>query len=456
MNTIEGLTIRWQPWNISAALSHILQSSIVGLIILMLMFAARRASARTRWVMGWIALLKFALPLIWFNSTVSRLDPSSIVHWTFSPSGVIAQTPQNLHLPVTAAAGGLTLGDVAFCVWLAGAILLIGRWLLRGRRLRSSLLKSAEPFPTSLMARVERAAVRVGLAVAPRCVAIGEAPGPGIVGIFSTILVLPRSLEGSLSVGEIDAILIHELTHIRRRDALLTGLQAIVVRVFWFDPVVWLLNRSLHIETEKSCDEAVLDITGNAKVYAGGILKVVRQSLGLRGPGFAGATGVPIVERVKNILARSAAPHRQRPMVPAICAAAGVFALSGFSGAIRVNSVPAALMGRALVIREFDSSKGAPNFEPELDGLGYSSATIKAAEMSTTDLSQYSLIVLPGTKRQTEFYADYAKAADRFDQFVQHGGTLLLEVNGPEAEGFLRQSFHAIPDQPDGGAPRVP
>ena len=64
MNTIEGLTIRWQPWNISAALSHILQSSIVGLIILMLMFAARRASARTRWVMAWIALLKFALPLI--------------------------------------------------------------------------------------------------------------------------------------------------------------------------------------------------------------------------------------------------------------------------------------------------------------------------------------------------------------------------------------------------------
>src|ERR1035438_8813868 len=66
------------------------------------------------------------------------------------------------------------------------------------------------------------------------------------------------------------SILIHELTHLRRRDALLAGLQAVVVRIFWFDPVVWLLNRSLRVEMEKSCDEAVLDVTADAKVYAGG------------------------------------------------------------------------------------------------------------------------------------------------------------------------------------------
>src|ERR1039457_336799 len=73
MNTIEGLTIRWEPWTVAAMLSHLWQSSVVGLMILILMFAARRASARTRWMIGWIGLIKFTLPLIWFNPTVSRL-----------------------------------------------------------------------------------------------------------------------------------------------------------------------------------------------------------------------------------------------------------------------------------------------------------------------------------------------------------------------------------------------
>src|SRR5580658_11105584 len=86
MNTIEGLTIRWQPWTVPAVLSHLLQSSIVGLAILVLMFAARRASARTRWTMAWIGLIKFVLPLIWFNPTVSRLKPLSFERLSILPT----------------------------------------------------------------------------------------------------------------------------------------------------------------------------------------------------------------------------------------------------------------------------------------------------------------------------------------------------------------------------------
>jgi beta-lactamase regulating signal transducer with metallopeptidase domain len=400
-----------------------------------LMFAVRRASARTRWIMGWIGLIKFVLPLIWFNPTISRLKFPAADSWNYVPA---AFSPGAGRPALPAASGPNLLVEAGAAVWAGGAALLIGAWFLRGYRFRRRILTTAGPISTDLKQRVDRACSRAGLAKVPRCVAVAEASGPGIVGIFSTVIILPQSLEQSLSGEEIDSILLHEFTHVRRRDTLLAALQAVVVRLFWFDPVAWLINRSIQVEVEKSCDEAVLDITADAEVYAGGILKIVRQSLGLREPGFAGAAGVPIVARMKNILSRSAAPHRRRPMVFAIGAAIALVAFSGFSGSIRTSTAGDPPGGKALIVREADFGQKIPDFGAKLGALGYASATITSADMATTDFSQYHLIVIPGTQGESGFSADYAKAADRFDRFVQSGGTLLLEVRGAEGEEILR------------------
>jgi beta-lactamase regulating signal transducer with metallopeptidase domain len=467
MNTIEGITIRWQPWTMAAILNHLWQSSLVAVVILFLMLAARRASARTRWIIGWMGLIKFALPLIWFNATVSRLMPPSMDGWNYLPasltasavglvSGDAAQTHGQAHAVVSPYASSAFLLKSGFCIWVAGAILMMGAWCFRGYRLRRWLLATAKPISAALGRRAELASARVGLADVPHCVTITEPSGPGIVGVFSTVVVLPNSLEDSLSAGELDSVLIHEFTHLKRRDPFLAALQAVVVRLFWFNPVVWFLDRSLHVETEKSCDETVLDITADARVYAGGIVKVVRQSLGLREPGFAGATGVPIVARIKNILARSAAPHRRRPMLAIIGSALALVAFSGFSGAIRTGAAVYAPTGRVLVVRSGTPWTQIPDFETEFGDLGFASATIKPADMATTDFTKYSLIVIPGSPGQGGFCADYAKVADRFDRFVQGGGTLLLEVKGVEGEDILRQCFRAIPAQSDSGDSRAP
>jgi hypothetical protein len=100
--------------------------------------------------------------------------------------------------------------------------------------------------------------------------------------------------------------------------------------------------------------------------------------------------------------------------------------------------------------------KQLPEFESDFGDLGFASATIRSADMATTDFSKYDLIVLPGTQGQSGFYADYAKVADRFDRFVQGGGTLLLEVKGADGEGILRQCFRAIPAQSDDSESRAP
>ena len=445
MNTIEGLTIRWRPWTAEAILAHVWQSK------------PRRsrhpcpddcriscASARTRWVIGFIGLANFVLPLIWFNPTVARMEPAALAGWPhFQHVGArIADRPAWV--------------EAGAAVWRVGAAALIATWCLRGFLFRRRTLAESMTVSSSMERGWRPAAKQVGLSEIPRCVATRGRSGPGIMGVFSTLVVLPDSLERTLSAGEIDAILIHEMIHLKRRDPLLGGIQAVVVRLFWLKPLVWLISKGISKDMEKTCDEAVLEMTADARAYAGGIMKIVRQSLGLQQPGFAGAAGFSVIPRIRNILARSSAPRRRRPMTAAIGAALALVIFSGFSGAIRADATSGMPSGKALVVRNYASWDRAPGFEAQLGDLGFTSATIRSADMANTDLSKYSLIVIPGTQLETGFYADYAKAAARFDRFVQNGGTLLLEVKGAEGEGILRQRFGAIPAQPEAYDARVP
>ena len=93
---------------------------------------------------------------------------------------------------------------------------------------------------------------------------IGTADGresvePGVFGIRRPVLVLPRGIVDRLSTEQLDAIVAHELCHMRRRDNLTAALHMAVEVTFWFHPLVWWLQTRLVEERERACDEAVLE-----------------------------------------------------------------------------------------------------------------------------------------------------------------------------------------------------
>jgi hypothetical protein len=296
--------------------------------------------------------------------------------------------------------------------------------------------------------RLEKASAQVGLTDVPRCVSVSEAFGPAVVGTFSHVVVLPHSLEDQFSGDEIEAILFHELIHVRRRDSAAAALQAVIVRLFWFDPAVWLLSRSIDTETEKACDEAVLRATANPTSYAEGLLKVVRHSLGTIDLGQIGAASAPIAERVRNVLALCGGPVRRRPMRALIGAALALAALSGFSGAVRIPPVANASAGKVLVVGGPPSWNRLRNFELKLGDLGYAPLTIASDDMAATDLSQFSLIVIARPQSQKGIDSYTETEADKFGRFVHGGGTLLVEIGGPGEDGLLRQCLRAAPNHP--------
>lgn len=340
-SALHTLTAVW-PWTTVDVLNHLWQSTVVGVAVLLMLALSRGLSARTRRALGWMALAKFALPASLFMHAFARLGATP---GRWAGAGVLTE-PIKLPAFVVTASGGdavshLPAGALVAVIWLAGFGGLLAAWIIRGAILRRRIFAEAAPVPAALAKQIAAAAARAGWRGSPRCVMVASERGPGVLGVFSPMVILPRGLEATLAPTELESVLIHEFVHLRRRDNLWSALQAFFVSLFWFHPVVWLLNRRLGIETEQSCDERVLEITGDPDTYAGGIVKAVRHALGVAQPGLVGAVTPPVVTRIKNIFSHGA--RRDRPLVRGAVLAGGglLLALSGYTGSFAAQSLTA-------------------------------------------------------------------------------------------------------------------
>src|SRR6185437_4252576 len=109
----------------------------------------------------------------------------------------------------------------------------------------------------------------------PAVIAVRFSPGvlePGVVGLFRPILLLPADIAERLEPRQLEAVLAHELCHVRRRDNLCSAIHMIVEAMFWFHPLVWWIGARLVEERERACDEAVLSLGNDPHAYAAGIL----------------------------------------------------------------------------------------------------------------------------------------------------------------------------------------
>jgi bla regulator protein BlaR1 len=97
---------------------------------------------------------------------------------------------------------------------------------------------------------------------------------PCMVGYFKPIIFLPISIATNLSACEIEAILLHELSHIKRNDYLVNLLQQIITVTLFFNPFAQLINRIINQEREHSCDDLVVGKTGRPLIYAQALLKL--------------------------------------------------------------------------------------------------------------------------------------------------------------------------------------
>ena len=125
---------------------------------------------------------------------------------------------------------------------------------------------------------------------------------PGIFGILRPVLIWPEGISKHLEDAHLEAILAHEVWHVRRRDNLAAALHMVVEAVFWFHPLVWWLGARMVEERERACDEEVVELGSERQVYAESILKVCEFCVGSPLACVSGVTGSDLKKRMVHIM----------------------------------------------------------------------------------------------------------------------------------------------------------
>ena len=216
---------------------HLLYASIVCLAAWVLTSLWSRNATWNYWI--WVATsLNFIVP---FGGFFNRFGGSH-VSWATQLRG--------LDVVGIDISRNLTVGAVLLAVWLSGAAVMVVRLVLRvGRDLRdagSAGGQDSVPLKPRLLDH------GVPIRVSAMC----EAPFVG--GVLRPQISLPQGVDRLLNETELDAVLIHEVVHARRRDNLIGLMHEVAQCGLWFHPLVWLTGFRLAMFRELSCDDSVI------------------------------------------------------------------------------------------------------------------------------------------------------------------------------------------------------
>jgi beta-lactamase regulating signal transducer with metallopeptidase domain len=225
----------------------------------------------------------------------------------------------------------------ALVPWLgAGWLMLIVIGLLRlvgGSLLVARTLRAVTPAPPPLAHRFAALAQHLGVSRPPRLLVSLAVRAPVVVGAWRPTVVLPVDLGVGLSAGQFEALLAHELEHVRRRDHVAALLFAVFDRMFAVHPGARWITGSLRSTREFRCDAAALAVAGDAESYARALLALAR-SRGDRSRSFRlAATDGSLLDRVRVLLGEPR-PRRSRGWIPAVLGVGAALLMAGALAAL--------------------------------------------------------------------------------------------------------------------------
>jgi beta-lactamase regulating signal transducer with metallopeptidase domain len=309
---------------LSVVLLHFLwQAAAVAVVYAGLDFAAKRRASRStaRYALACGALAAMvALPVWTFaasapgtaTATTQRTDESAV---SASGSGSAAETALT---SIAGAAPARVLATLSgwrdrasalrpFCMaaWLVGVAALSLRLVL-GWRVATRLTRrgavAARPELAAAMARLAR---RLSLSRPVRLLESAAVEVPVALGVLRPAILLPLSSLTGLSTRQIEALLAHELAHVRRNDYLVNLLQSAAETLFFYHPAVWWVSGRIRAERENCCDDLAVSVTGDARLYACALVDLEERRGGRRALAVA-ADGGDLLRRVARLFPAAA------------------------------------------------------------------------------------------------------------------------------------------------------
>jgi bla regulator protein blaR1 len=286
------------PVHLSPVANHLWQSTLFAGVAAILALALRKNRAQTRYLLWLSASVKFLVP---FSLLV---DVGSQFEWrnaaAVAPALPLVMAMEQISQPFTpprhavVTPSGIPMAQkVLGVLWFCGGAGVLFVWCVRSQRIRAAL-RVGSPLPLEAPIQVISSPILLE---------------PGLFGIFRPVLLLPDGIADRLTPAQFQAILAHELCHLRRRDNLAAATHMLVEAIFWFHPLVWWIGARLIAERERACDEEVLQQGSQPEVYAEGILRVCKFYLESPLSCSSGVTGADLKQRIEAIMTHRILPR---------------------------------------------------------------------------------------------------------------------------------------------------
>jgi GWxTD domain-containing protein len=289
-------------------LLHSLWEGAIVALVLAAAFCVIRGS-RARYMAACLALL---VMLAGFGLTFALLVREQGLASASARTGPIRLAPPNRE------AGGSAMnlaprGVAGYLPWLApfwiaGVLLFhlhsVAGWI-GARRLRRTGVCCA---PVEWQQRLDRLAARLRISGPVVLWESCLADVPLVIGFLRPVILLPVGLLAGLPAGQVEALLLHELAHIRRYDYLVNLLQVFVEGLLFYHPAVWWMAAMIRAERENCCDDLVVATLGDAYQYATA-LTALEHNRGDAHQAALAANGGSLVKRIRRLLAQPETPR---------------------------------------------------------------------------------------------------------------------------------------------------
>lgn len=363
---------------INELMTHLWQSTLFAIVAALLTLVFRKNRAKVRFTLWLSASLKFFIPFALLMNIGSHIQWTPATHEivTEYATPAVSLAVEYVAEPFSPAAAPSSvvrrntawLPTIILSLWACGFLAIVAIRLNLWRRVQAAVHAST---PLDI----------------PATVGVRSAPGllePGVVGLLKPVLLLPEGIVDRLTPSQLEAVLAHELCHVRRRDNLFATVHMIVEALFWFHPLVWWIGARLVEERERACDEDVLNLGNQPRVYADAILNVCKLYTESPLVCVSGVTGANIRRRIEAIMTnrRGQTLNRAKKI---LLAAAGLAALAGpvvVGIVIGIGHVPA-ILAQSPVAAQLLPQLTVPTIAQSVQATPVSNSSVAAQSVAT-------------------------------------------------------------------------
>jgi len=294
------------------------QGAVIALLLECVLGVLPTRTAQTRYATACAAMAAMVvLPLVTF--AVLAADAHTVSSPYGLASGVASYSPAvhgigQLHEPWTMRCKQALDQSLSAVIglWLAGVMLLMFRLNLGFVAARKMKSQGIEPVAAEMLNAMQILQVTLGIDRTVRLLHSARVQAPVVIGWLRPVILFPVGCMTGLSAAQIEAILAHELAHIRRCDYLVNLMQSVVESVLFYHPAVWWVSSRIRREREHCCDDIAVTFSGDRLAYA----KALSCMEEMRAPATAGAvaaTGGALKTRVARLLGLNREPVFPRP-----------------------------------------------------------------------------------------------------------------------------------------------